>query len=588
MTSAPATPPTQPWNHTPVSSRAVVLLLLGAFALLCAHGLAWDTPTVDEFAHLPAGYYYLKTGDFNLFALNPPLVKLLSALPLLALHPALDPHPRIQHTGWYPWVFGTDFMERNRANYDGIFLFGRLPIVALGLLGGWLTWRWARDLHGSRAGLVALTLYAFCPSLVAHAHLATVDVGAAALTVAALYAFDRWLRRPTAGRLALAGLLLGLAQLSKFTALLLYPVLLLLALLAPQISPPASELAAPPAGRPGLPARRLGGLLVICLVSVAVLQAGYLYQGIGTPLADLHLESRSLARLVSLLPSRFPSPLPAPYLKGLDGLQLVNEQGEFPAYLFGSWSMRGWASYYLIALLFKTPLPFLLACLAAPFCPLRHRPEERAVWLPALLLLAAFSLLSRIDYGIRYVLPVLPLAAIYVSRLVPWVEARGRALRLAALGLLAVYPLSILLATPDTLAYFNLLAGRHPDRILLDSNLDWGQGLKRLAAYMKKEGITEIGLAYFGHVDPAIYGIAWHFPDPGRPEKVAVSANFLHGYPYATYAQGRILPVPADAFTWIARYPQVATPGGGLFIHSIAPSRSGPAPTSTSAPTPER
>ena len=111
------------------------------------------------------------------------------------------------------------------------------------------------------------------------------------------------------------------------------------------------------------------------------------------------------------------------------------------------------------------------------------------------------------------------------------------------------------------------------ERILLDSNLDWGQGLKRLAAYMAKEDIEEIGLAYFGHVDPALYGIAWHFPDPSRPEPAAVSANFVHGYPYATYAGGRMVPVPAEAFTWIQRFPRIAEPGGGIFVY-----RTGAAP----------
>src|ERR1051326_5970982 len=107
--------------------RVPIALLLAAFVLLCAHGLLWDTPTVDEFAHLPAGWCYWQTGSFALFPQNPPLVKLLSALPLFALHPALDPAARIENTGWYPWVYGTDFMERNRAIYDRVFLLGRLP-----------------------------------------------------------------------------------------------------------------------------------------------------------------------------------------------------------------------------------------------------------------------------------------------------------------------------------------------------------------------------------------------------------------------------------------------------------------------------
>ena len=549
--------------------RIAVLLLAAAFVLLCVHGLLWDTPTVDEFAHLPAGYYYLQTGSFELFSLNPPLVKLLTAAPLLLLRPAIDTGAEIRHTGWYPWVFGTDFMERNRGNYDGIFFFGRLPVVLLGLLGGLLVRRWARELYGPTAGIVALGLYALCPSIVAHAHLATVDVGAMALLVLALYLFDRWLREPGAGRLAAAGAALGLAELAKFTSLLLYPVLLVLAAWALAEGRP---LPLRTGRRAGVTAS-LGSLLLLFLLSAAVVDLGYLFQGVGRPLGELRLESRSIGALARALP-RLPAPLPSPYLEGLDGLQLVNEQGEYPGYLFGEWSREGWKGYYLVALLFKTPLPLLLLALAAPFLPRARRPGERSLWLPLLLLLVAFSLLSRVDYGIRYVLPVVPLACIYAGRLVPWALARGRAVRTAGLALLVLYPVSVLAATPDTLSYFNLLdriRGGRDDEILLDSNLDWGQGLKRLAADVKRNDLPGIDLAYFGHVDPALYGIVWRFPDPNRPGLVAVSANFLHGYPYVTYAHGRMVPVPPDAFTWIAAYPRVADLGGGIYLYRIGP-----------------
>ena len=132
----------------------------------------------------------------------------------------------------------------------------------------------------------------------------------------------------------------------------------------------------------------------------------------------------------------------------------------------------------------------------------------------------------------------------------------------------------MLLATPNTIDYFNLLARGRGDEILLDSNLDWGQGLKRLRKYMDRQKIDRIGLAYFGHVDPALYGIDAYPPRPDQPGLVAVSANFLHGYGYMTYAGGRMLPVPAGAYEWIAHDPhasRVADLGGGLFVYRITP-----------------
>jgi 4-amino-4-deoxy-L-arabinose transferase-like glycosyltransferase len=547
----------------PISQdRWAVALLLAAFVLLCGHGLLWDTPTVDEFAHLPAGWYYWQTAHFDLFPQNPPLVKLLSALPLFLLHPAVDTAARIQNTGWYPWVFGTDFMERNRAIYDRVFLLGRLPIVLLGVLTGLLVYRWARELYGRAAGLTALTLFVFCPSVVAHAHLATVDLGAACFTLLALYRFDRYVRKPTLRRLVLCGLALGAAELAKFTGLLLYPIFVLLAVV---VLWERGEKDGRGAGW-----RRMGwglaSLAGIFLLSLLVIDLGYLFQGVGRPLRELRFESRSLSR-VAALPGGLPAPLPAAYLRGVDDLQLINERGEYPNYLFGRWSRQGFKAYYLITILYKSPLLLLLAFLLAPFARARGVRGEAFLWLPALALFLAFSFFTRVDYGIRYVLPVLPLACIYAGRLAPWLADQGPMLRAAGLALLVAYPYSVLRATPDTIDYFNVLAGGQGDRILLDSNLDWGQGLKRLRRYMDREGLPKIGLAYFGHVDPALYGIRWEFPDPTHPGPVAVSANFLHGYPYATYANGRILPIPPGAFTWVGRSPRVAELGGGIFVY---------------------
>jgi 4-amino-4-deoxy-L-arabinose transferase-like glycosyltransferase len=536
-----------------------VALLLAAFVLLCGHGLLWDTPTVDEFAHLPAGWYYWQTGSFALFPQNPPLVKLLSALPLFALHPALDTAARVENTGWYPWVYGTDFMERNRAIYDRVFLLGRLPIVLLGVLTGLLVYRWAKDLYGRGAGLTALTLFVFCPSVVAHAHLATVDLGAAFFSLLALHRLDRYVRQPTWRRLVLCGVALGAAELSKFTGLLLYPIFVLLV-----------GITAPLAGWDWRKIRWASASLAgIFLLSLLVIDLGYLFQGVGRPLRELRFESRSLSRIAAALPGGTPVPLPTAYLQGVDDLQLINEVGEYPNYLFGRWSRQGFKAYYLITLLYKSPLLLLLAFLLAPFARAREVRGQHFLWLPALLLFAAFSLLTRVDYGIRYILPILPLACIYAGRLAPWAAARGPAFRAVGLALLVLYPYSILRATPDTIDYFNVLAAGQGDRILLDSNLDWGQGLKRLKRHMDREGIPKIGLAYFGHVDPAIYGIRWEFPDPTRPGPVAVSANFLHGYPYATYANGRILPIRPGAFTWIGRFPRTAELGGGMFVYRV-------------------
>jgi hypothetical protein len=567
----------------PAAARIGGLLLLAAFAGLCAHGLRWDSPTVDEFAHLPAGYYYLKTGNFELYDLNPPLPRVLSALPLLALAPEIDTGARLRDNGWYPWVFATDFMRRNRERFDRIFLLGRLPVVGLGVALGLLVWHWARRLYGEEAGLVALAGCAFCPSLIAHAHLATTDVAFALAATAALYLAQRWLERPRLPALLAAGAALGIAQLSKFSAVLLYPVLLLLAVAAlvrgerfPLRDRPDVAGGRRHRSRAADLAWSLASLAALGLVSLAVLDAGYLFQGVGAAVGGFHFRSRLVQGLAAMLPSGLRLPLPTPYLHGFDSIQLINEQGEFPTWFCGRWLPQGTWLYYPVTLLLKTPLPLLAAWLAAPFACLPRPPEgagrrrhEEFLWLPAVVLLAVFSVGSKVSYGIRYLLPIVPLACIYSSRLVPWVRTRGRAVRAVALALLLIYPASALLATPDTIAYFSPLAVGGGDRYLLDSNLDWGQGLKRLRAFLDREHLPGIPLAYFGHVDPSIYGIRWRFPDPNHPGPAVVSANFAHGYPYVTNVRGHMVPVPAGAFSWIARYPRRADLGGGLYLYEI-------------------
>jgi hypothetical protein len=553
--ASPPVAPATPAHGRSRRHRVARAALLLAFFLLCLHGALWDSPSADEFTHVPSGYFYWRTGNFALYAQSPPLIKLIESAPLLLLRPDLDLAPRIRNDGWYPFVYGTDFMERNRARYDELFFWCRLPVVLLGLLGAWLCYLWSRRLYGNRAALVTLALYCFCPTLIGHAHMATVDVGHAAFFIATLYSFWRYLERPGPARLLLVGAALGLALASKFTAILLLPILLAVA-------------AVDHWRRPRLRlATMAGALAAIAVVGVAMVDLIYLGQGVGHRLGGLALHSDSLSRVLRLLPQATPSPVPLPFLFGLDGILLINQLGENPSYLLGHWSMHGFPGYYLYAILFKSPLPFLAALVALPFARSGDRRADHAVTLPLAIVFVVFTLFSRANFGIRYILPLLPLACVAAGRLVPWLATRGRLAAGAGLVLLGIYPVSAIVTSPDSVAYFNLLARGRGDRLLLDSNLDWGQGLKRLRAFMERRGLASIDLAYFGHVDPAIYGIRWQFPEPGRKSRfVVVSANFAHGYPYVTYADGGMVPVPEDAYAWTAGLPFERNLGGGLLL----------------------
>ena len=222
---------------TPYSLLLATLLLLAYFAMGMAQ-VHHASITFDEGPHLAIGYTTLRTGDFRLqpVHIHPPLANVLAGAPLL-LQPDL-PDPR-SVDGWDINSLSavTDALVWQYPEPARIATAGRVPILLLGVLLGSVISRWAKDLGGPRAGLLTLALYAFDPNLIAHGSLITTDMAAIFFIVATLYGVNCELRitnyelrmadgqtRGKATRLILIGLLLGLAQLAKVSALMLIPV----------------------------------------------------------------------------------------------------------------------------------------------------------------------------------------------------------------------------------------------------------------------------------------------------------------------------------------------------------------------------
>ena len=197
---------------------------------------------------------------------------------------------------------------------------------------------------GRRVGLAAAALAAFCPTLLAHGHLVGTDVGAAlAMFLGTWTAFEA-VRQPTAGRTLLAGLAVGVAELTKFSALALYPTLALLTV--------AAILRGPARGQ------ALAVLGTVVLVSVAVINIGYLARGSGTPLSAYRFETPGLRILAASLFGSVPIPLPSDFLRGFDR-QHFEASAYYPVYFHGTWSRHGWWYYYPAAFTLKETLPML-------------------------------------------------------------------------------------------------------------------------------------------------------------------------------------------------------------------------------------
>ena len=552
-------------------SGSLAALLLAVFLLLGLDGARRDTPTVDEFAHLPAGCAALRHGSFHLYRTTPPLARMWMAAPLVLRDIVVPPPPALRPTEWEPWIYGSTFLRANRDRYLRDFFSARLSVLALAVAGGVIVYAWAFRLYGAAAAVGAVFLYTFCPNLQAHGHLATVDAAFTTAALATFFSLDHYRRCPGAVRLVVLGLTLGLALLTKFTAVLMLPVLFVLLV---GVAIPAGTGATVRLRGAGTALRRASlRFAVLCVVALLVVNVGYGMHGTMEPLGSSHWQSAFGQSVAGLLPESLPVPLPRDFIAGFDMQKLVTERGEFGCYFRGAWSPRCPRIAALAVLGLKLPVPTLALLLWTLASLTRRRGpllDEALCWLFPVVLLLAFSLFNALDVAIRYLLPILPFLYLASARLL----AGTRALSIRG-GVLAACGAALVVTTarthPHQLSYFNVLAGGSAEghRWLIDSNLDWGQDLAAVRPYMETRGLPFVYLLYFGHVEPEIYGIRYALPPtPPRPGTYVVSVNFVKGYEYVAPDHWRTVRA-YGAPAWLRETAPVDRIGYSLWVYRV-------------------
>jgi hypothetical protein len=588
-------------THGPWAPRTIAALLLAAHALLLLATVRRTSITVDEAMNVAAGVSYWQTGRFFLYRVNPPLAKMLAVLPALAAGPETDwsslqddPAQRAEF-----WV-GLAFTNLNRATIFDLVCLSRLMGIAWSVLGGWLIFHWTRELHGRCSGFIALVLWCIEPYVLGHAALVTTDVPAAVAGLVASYTFWKHLRAPSFRSAALAGVFLGIASLTKFTLLALYPLWALL------WSIDRWGLRAVGRRPPGL-AVAVGQLLLTGLLSLNLINLGYGCQGTGASLRDYLFVSQLLTgqpghsvgnRFSGTWLGPVPVPLPEDFLRGID-VQRVDFEGTRSSYLAGSWRRTGWWYYYLYSLAVKEPLAtlaLLLWGLVRAIGSLHGEPTRRlddlSVLAPAGAILALVS--SQVGYTqhSRYIIPALPYLMINAGRLAGDRSDAGRRWeRWLVWGLLAAAAASSLRIYPHSLSYFNEAAGGplRGHEHLVDSNIDWGQDLLYLKEWLKTHPEARpLGLAYFNfYIDPGLAGVTFDLPPPGpdslldgtgtdptaigpRPGYYAISVNFLRGceFPIAD-GRGGFRQVHPREFEYFRAFRPIACAGYSIYIYHI-------------------
>jgi hypothetical protein len=511
--------------------------------------------TWDEPAHIAAGMEWIDRGRYTYEPLHPPLARVFTAIgPRLAGIRSAD-QANI-------WLEGNAILHAGGRYYRNLSLarLGVLPFLIVAML---VVFAWAGRLGGAVAAGAAVVLFSTLPPILAHGGIATTDMAITAMVVLALYQMVRWLDAPTAKHSVWLGVAIAAAFLSKFSALLFLPA-------GGAAIAMARWLARRNAPEAAVPTGRTRGLRIAYLTTLIVIWAGYRFAlGPLTAGADAPVASTTASDPLARLAAAPVYPAPALF-EGIGQLAAKNRAGH-KSYLLGQVRDSGWWYFFPVALSMKTPLAFLVLFGIGAVAATRAPPgSERARQLGPLLIAAAFLLVclpSRINIGLRHLLPIYPFLAITAGIGVVSLTRAGSA-RLARASLAVTLVGWQLVASfrshPDYLAYFNELAGGHPERILVDSDLDDGQDLRRLADTLRARHVPSVWLAYAGSATVAEHGlppVRWLQPHERVTGWVAASLYSLK--------LGSLDRPGHDDFAWLEEYTPVAQVGRSIRLYYI-------------------
>ncbi len=528
---------------------AICLIIQGVLAVDCAR--KW-TPTHDEFWHLPIGLRIWKTGRFDDDVINPPLVRLWAAIPLVIGGASTGADGIPQEFG----DIGKSFWNSNGEKAWFWFFMGRLMIIPLAALTGLVIALWTRAWYGEGAALLAVLLWGCCPTALANSAIVTHDLPLTAAWLVTLFTLVRFAEKPCWRRSLQFGAALGIAILAKVTAIILIPLSIVLWFVLRMKFSTSAPINVPLAEHQTLDAESATvprGMALIAQwaaafgLSIVVINACYLFQGTCGTIASLKFVSPQMNSVQASLSwlGWLPVPFPTDFIAAFDRLAQDLERLH-PVYLDNTWSSKPFSMYYLSALAYKLPLSTIALFLLGFVGLLWPRPgsedRRRAVFLLiAAVMLPALASRSANQIGIRYILSTFPVLFIFAGQAarflsfprIPsfftvWVWRTVWALVIVA-------PLSLRFH-PHHLAYFNLAAGgpENGGWHLVDSNIDWGQDLHALRDYLVEHKISDIGLAYYGTVLPSSIGIDAHDPPFRNPKPgwYAISVSFVNGRPH--------------------------------------------------------
>jgi hypothetical protein len=504
--------------------------------------------TYDEPVHVAMGLEWLDRGTYTLELQHPPLARVFDAIALRIAGEHYPPGPIVLTDPAAPIRKGNAIFG-GPDDYQRNLTLARIGVLPWLLLAAFVVFHWTRAIANTESAIAAVALFTFVPAILGHAGLATTDMALAATLPTAIYTLVRCIERPSAGRMMLLACALAAAVLSKFSAIPFLAVIGCVVLLVKL--------------RESRPDRRVRpafvALAIAVPIAVLIIWSAYRFSIWPAPmygfppnelLAMLASAKAPPDRALFFLLSHFR--LPAPEL--FAGLAHLGEHTLFghPSYFLGQIRQHGVWYFFPVIIVVKTPIAFLiLAVLGA---------RRAAIPVLSAAAIVVIAMVSRINLGVRHVLPIYPLLAIAGGIALVEMWQRGNIARIMAIVLGAWMAISSALAHPDYFAWFNELAGRHPERIVVDSDLDWGQDLPRLRQAVADRRIDRLWIAYFGSTDLYRYPLApalRQLPPRTRVKGwIAISKTSLKG----AYGQ-------PDDYAWLEQQTPVQEIGRSILLY---------------------
>lgn len=517
-------------------AKIIMITSLATMLGVMIFSASGDSPIRDEEPHIAAGYSYLTKGDYRLNPEHPPLIKDLAAFPLLFLN--LNFPDKLWSEGLNnQWEIGHKFLFNYGNNPDVMLFWSRLPIMLLSVLLGYLVFRWARELYGNKAASLAVVLYAFDANIIAHSRYVTTDLGVAFAFFLHLYVLWKFINTPNWKTLFYSGLTFGVVLVTKFSAALLVPIygLVFLYLVFKNQKVKSKVVIFSKMASDAIFSRFLGyfaGFGAVAVIGVALMYFFYLPH-------TLNMNESQQKALISenmytgTEPIKKVAEISTPFAQYLLGFTMVSAHvsSGHASYLLGK-AADGFRMYYPVAFGVKTPLPEIILILTT-FVLLIYRKFKSINWFNEFYLLVpvavfcGMAVLGSLNLGIRYLLPIFPFLFVFVSKTVNLVDFKELSshikskkfftLSVVSCQLLAVLVLWHIIGSlktyPHYLSYFNEAIGGPSNglKYIADSNLDWGQDLKRLKTYVDENNIQNIKIDYFGSGD-----VEYYFGDKGE------------------------------------------------------------------------